>query len=522
MAITNLRERTVVRFGATLVATVFRVGVSFLSGLVVARGLGSAGFGDLNFLLGSFTAVNLILDMGTSTAYYTFVAQRRRRTAFFLVYLIWTLGIQFVGTVCVLWLILPEGALLRAWPGQSRGLVLLAFGVTFMTTQMWTMVSQLGEALRQTIVVQIFAATQASAHFVLVVVARYSGWLTIRSVMWLLILEYVVLASFLAFRFLPRAVENVNDREPVWSIVRAFVRYCRPLMLYGWVGFCYHFADRWFLQNFAGSREQGFFSISQQFSAISLFATASIINVFWKEMAEARERNDQQRQKQLYTVVRRGLYFVAAWTSCLLIPYSSEIVRWLLGSDYSGASLAMAIMFLYPIHQSLGQIQSTVFYATGQTSLYSKIGIVNMLISIPVSYFLLAPRTQSIPGLHLGAAGLASKMVVLQMLGVCLLAYQLKRLYGWSEDNFYQGTVLLAFLGLGLVGRLLATRMFQVVLPPGGLATVISGVCFYIAGSSALLYFRPTLIGIDPRALRRWLDDRPWRSGSLLLTLSGR
>jgi len=47
-------ERVSIRFAASLVANLTRAGFSFAAGLLVARTLGAANYGDLNFLLGSF------------------------------------------------------------------------------------------------------------------------------------------------------------------------------------------------------------------------------------------------------------------------------------------------------------------------------------------------------------------------------------------------------------------------------------------------------------------------------------
>jgi len=506
----SFRERTIVRFAVTATANVFRLALSFLSGLVVARGLGAANYGDFSFLLGSFTAINLILDMGSSPAYYTFLAARKRKPTFFLVYLLWTIGIQFGGTVLVLWLILPERAVHWVWAGQGRNLVLLAFGVSFMTTQIWTMVSQLGEALRRTIIVQACATTQALLHLILVAYAAHRGWLSVQIVFWFLIAEYALLALVLGIRFLPESMANSGAQtDTVRSTVADFVRYCKPLVVYGWVGFFYHFADRWLLQTFGGSRQQGFFSIGQQFGAVSLLATTSIINVFWKEIAEARERHDSEREKKLYMAVRRALYFCGAWLSCLLIPYCREIVRWALGADYGGAWLPLAIMLIYPIHQSVGQIQGTVFYATGHTAAYSKIGVFMMLISIPIAYLMLAPRSAAVPGLNLGAVGLALKLVFLQLLSIGLLSYKLKRLHGWGTDYSHEAIVLLLLLTLGFTGRFVAGGLVAALLPGGRLTTALAGSIFYGVTSIALLYFRPMFIGIPNSELKRILGYRP-------------
>src|SRR5438477_7907587 len=84
-----LREHVAVRIGATLVANLLRAAFSFVSAIMIARGLGAAGYGDLNFLLGSFAAMSQLLDLGTSSAFYTFISQRRRSLSFALIYTGW-------------------------------------------------------------------------------------------------------------------------------------------------------------------------------------------------------------------------------------------------------------------------------------------------------------------------------------------------------------------------------------------------------------------------------------------------
>src|SRR5207302_11280701 len=189
-------ERVIVRFGATLLANSLRTGLSFLSGILIARGLGASGYGDLNFLLGTFAAFSQLLDMGTSSAFYTFISKRRRGEKFFLLYMGW-LSFQFVATIAVIGLLLPADALQRIWLGHDREIILLAFVASFFMTQLWGMVSQLGEAIRQTVVVQVGASVQAIAHLALVAAAFYWGWLNVQIVMWLLVGEYIMLAAFL-------------------------------------------------------------------------------------------------------------------------------------------------------------------------------------------------------------------------------------------------------------------------------------------------------------------------------------
>ncbi len=501
-------ERIMVRFGATLVTNLMRAGVSFLSGILIARGLGASGYGYLNFLLGSFAAFSQLLEMGTASAFYTFMSQRPRSRAFIGFYLAW-MGFQFAATVLLVGLLLPGSLIGRIWVGHEREIVLLAFGASFLMTQMWGMVSQLGEASRKTVIVQMAAVAQAVTHLILVAAAMHWNWLTVRTVMWLLVGEYILLAVVLG----PRLMQmNLTDQhggdDDVKTVVAEFASYCRPLVIYAWIGFLYAFADRWLLQRFGGAEQQGFFAVGQQFSNIALIATTSILKVFWKEIAEAQGRQDNQRTQHLFTSISRGLFFAAAWISCLLIPYSREILSWTVGSGYELAWLCLAIMFLYPVHQALGQIHGTFFLARSDTRSHACIGLFMMVISIPVTYFVLAPGL--LGGLGLGAVGLAVKMVMLQLIGVNLQAYVIARTSGWAFDYQYQGLVLLPLMLLGFASRWLTEEVLAVIAHLGirmvPVMLMLLSSTVYTALSLILLYRMPGLAGLTQGEVR-WAVD---------------
>jgi O-antigen/teichoic acid export membrane protein len=508
-----LSEGMLARFGASLIANLLRGGLTFVSGILIARQLGAAGYGDLNFLLGTFVALSQLLEMGTSAAFYTFISRKRRGAKFFLFYVGWLI-FQFVAVALLVGLVLPADVLRRIFVEQPKELMLLALTASFFMTQMWGMVSQLGEATRKTRIVQAAAVLQAIVHLALVALAVYWNWLSVQIVLALLIGEYFLLAVTLGPRMLSQtmATEAPCD-EDVKAVAAEFITYCKPLVAYVWVGFVYTFADRWMLQQFGGAEEQGYFAVGQQFANISLIASISVLKVFWKEIAEARERGDEQRVRWLYHSTRRGFYCVAALLSCLLIPYSQEILGWTVGAAYSGAALCLALMFLYPIHQSLGQIQGIFFYASGETGTHARIGLLMMGISLPITYFMLAPQSAIVPGLAWGAVGLAAKLVILQILGISLQAYVIARSNRWGYDYAYQGVVLgmlimlawgCKWVSAGILG--LAGSFYS------PLAMMLLGSTLYVAGSLAVFLRFPFLAGLTSEQvvrIRTALQSKP-------------
>ncbi len=414
--------------------------------MMVARGLGPEQYGIMMFLLGTFTALRSLLDMGSSTAFFTFLSQRQRSKRFVGWYFVW-LGLQFSLTLVMVGLLFPTSWIELFWKGEQRDLVILAFLAAYMQSVLWSVILQMGESQRLTRWVQGVAVTVALSHFLLTVLFWLGGWMAVRTVFGLMIFEWmiavVVIVKKLRFPHLP------EDNDTAKSVFNEFWRYCRPLILYSWLSFAYEFADRWLLQTYAGSEEQAYYAVAYQFGAIAAIATSSILNIFWKEIAEAHHQKNKTRVAVLYQRVSRSLFFVSAAGGAFLAPWAEEILRIALGAAYVGGTATLMIMFFYPLHQSMGQIASTIAFTTGGVVAYVKIGMAFMAISILVTYFVLASPDAPIPGLGMGSLGLASKMVLMQILSVNVLAFYLSRSLGIKFDWLFQPITILLTAGAG-------------------------------------------------------------------------
>lgn len=498
------------RFFSTLVSNSLRGGLSFISGVVVARALGPEDYGNFIFLLGSFIALASLVDMASSSAFYTFISQNKRGPKFYYYYTIWIL-IQFL-IILFLVLLLPATLKEEIWLGHPKGIILLAFFASFSMNQIWRFVGQIGESIRDTVSVQIRNATLSVAYLGCVVFLVSFHLISIK----IFLIANVFIHIFFVFGYAWRLYQKGNfyaeKNEYLGNVFSEFRVYCLPLILYAWIGFLYSFADYWLLQKFGGSAQQGYYAVGAKFASLSLIATTSILAVFWKEIAEANAMGNMERVRMLYYKVSRSLCFIGAVLSCLLIPFSKEILSLLLGPSYRSGGLPLSIMFLYPVHQSLGQITGTMFYATGQTKTQSKIGIFFMAISIPIAYLLLAPRSSLIPGLHLGAVGLAIKMVACQLVGVNLMAFfvakYINKPFNWSHQIY----ILILLLPMGFLSKFsIQWALSWVSLSQRSiLVMAISGI-LYFGGAIVLLYYFPALAGMNKEQINHsivWI--RKW------------
>ena len=484
------------RFIVSLITNVLRAAIGFTSAMLLARWLGPNEYGRMAFLLATFIAIKGLMDMGSSSAFFTFLSKRQRSARFISIYWGWV-GIQFLFSILVVGLVLPDGVVSGIWKGESRLWVVLALVAAFMQHTVWPIASQMAEAQRETVRVQKLSVLFACIHFAAVAILWAVGQLAIPLLFGVIALEWC-LAGCLASRLYQGHGETTGSgtksSDSVGNVWREFWVYCLPFIPYVWVGFASQFTDRWILQHFGGAIHQAYYAVAAQLASISLIATTSVVKILWKEVAEANERGDDELVQRLYQRANRILFMSGVLISCFCIPWTREIITLVLGEEYTAGALVLAIMFLYPIHQALGQVNGTMFYALELTRPYVVIGIAHSIISIVTVYFLLAPADAILPGLGLSSMGLALKMVIVQFIMVNFSMWWLARKKGWEYSMSYQlaGIVIFLFAGFAVY---YATNLFI----SGSLHVVIRGCMagtVYIAFASAVLYLMPWLIGM--------------------------
>jgi O-antigen/teichoic acid export membrane protein len=486
------------RFFFTVGANVFRGLLSFITGMLLARLLGPESFGSMAFLLGTFMGVLKLLDMGSSSAFFTFMSQKPRSKRFVRSFFTW-LAFQFLLPLCVIGLLFPTQWVEVVWHGEKLSLVLLAFTAIFMQGPVWSAIQNAGESQRRTHWIQSISVVVATVHLLAVIFLWLVGWLGLYAIFFAIIFEYLVAAiiAHKRFSYNKEVIDTASSLEE--PILRKYLDYCLPLIPYSWVGFFYIFTDRWLLQNYSGSVEQAYYAISAQFATVALIITTSILRIFWKEVAEARKQDDNERVRRLYQKVSRLLFFVGSVIAGFLIPWAEELLKNILGEAYVGGVTTLTIMFLYPIFQSAGQIGSTMLYACEKISIQSKIGIIFMIVSMIVTYFILAPSDAVLPGLNLASEGLAMKMVVMAFIQVNILAYIIARIWNWPFDWVYQPVGLLGCVGLGWIVNAGATSFIGEMFP-WFVTLFVSGV-FYIFLVAILVYIMPWLIGMTRKEI---------------------
>lgn len=503
------------RFLVSLGSNFTRSALSFVSGVLVARGLTPAGYGHLYFLTSSFNSFRALLDLGSASAFFTFISRDNPDQKIFTIYFAW-LAAQCLLIVSGVLVILPDTVVEAVWLKHPRSLIVLAFAATFCQQQLWTTVIQMAEANRLTVKLQAFNVAIALTHLAAVAILWLTDLISVSAIFVLLVVEFTM-AAIIAIKLLQLGVIiRQKSGGTTWSrreTLLAYWGYCRPMILLSIANFLYEFADRWILQRYGGPSQQGYFQIASQFAAVSLLATVSVVNILWKETAEAAARRDLERIRVLYGRVTKGLMLVGAMGAGVLVPWSQEIVVLFWGNSYLLAAPALAVMFLYPMHQSMGQVGSTVLLAGGHSGIYTALGIIFPLVNLPITYLVQAPAASNfIPGFELGAMGMAVKTVVLNIISVNIQAWLISRRYGWPMEWGYQIYSLLSMMALGYAAKTLTMAgmsIFDLTTVPRLWSMIIGGLVFAPAALT-LIWTCPKLAGLDRSEIQQfWARIKP-------------
>jgi len=234
-------------------------------------------------------------------------------------------------------------------------------------------------------------------------------------------------------------------------------KFSSSIFVFNIIGIAIGLFDLWLLQHISGSIETGFYGLAYSIAAMCFLFTSAMTPIITREFSKAYENSEIDKIKQLFKKYIPMLYAVSAYFG-VFVAFESEILLQLFTDDkFKGAATALVIMAFYPIHQTYGQLSSSLFFATGKTRQYRNIGIVSSLIGLVFSFIF-------IYWLELGAAGFAYKMIFIQIIGVNIqLFFNVRflkiRLLPFIQHQFF---LLILFIGLAFV----STQYLQFIESP--------------------------------------------------------
>lgn len=486
-----------VRVFATTVANIFSSSLRFITNIFIARALGPSAYGELNFLLASVPGIRAFMELGTTQAFFTFISRNDKPAGIYYWYFKW-LFFQLVIMTMLVVLLETTGYMDTFWLGISTPLVFMAIYASFLKDTLWSTFNNIAEAKRETIAIQTRNAIIALAHFMLVIIFYFTGMLSVGKILFLIQIEVVAAVLFSLRLVKSEDGKGYERKSSLRNVVAKIKPYCAPLILYSLVGGVSAFGERWILQKYGGSIQQGLYSMSFYLGSLAMLVPASMQKVLWKEIAEATSSGRHDSAYNYYKTGSHLCFISASILAGLSIPWSEQIVSMLAGANYREGASIFSCMVLFSVYQSFGQITGTTLYAVSHTRLLSGIGITGMVAGLIVTYFMIAPADAIVPGLGFGGMGLAIKMLVLTVVVTSVQNVLVCRAQKWPVDWQYQPRTIAVLLASGYISRYLADGLGN------GVSVHIKmslAILIYLCIAALVLLKRPSILGIESQEI---------------------
>ncbi|MDR0827574.1 MAG: oligosaccharide flippase family protein [Desulfovibrio sp.] len=467
---------------------------------VLPRALGPAAYGNFSFATALFLNFTNFFDLGSSTCLNTSLAKRPDEFKLAAFYLRFALIVLLLCLASALIMHLP-GAGAALMPGLP---LWLAFPAALWAYITW--IGRIGRGMNDALGLTAGSESvrmASNALAALLILALFAGGML--DLKTLFAQQYLCLGLagagfiFVMRKAWPAPLRFALSKEESAAYTREFKAYCAPLFVIALGSALALSAERWLLQFFEGSVQQGYFSLSQKIGAACILFVTAMTPLLTRELAVAHSRQDRAGMAALLDRYAPMLYAVSAWLSCFILVEAPAVLFIFGGEAYAAALPAVRILALYPIHQGYGQVAAAIFYAGGQTGPLRNLTLWTLAAGLPLAWLLLAPA--DLFGLGLGATGLALKMTVLQFLSVNLLLYAARRYapFSYTRNLLHQLLCPLAFLGAAL----LTARISSGLGGPTDIGRFLASGFAYALVSLVLLLACPFIGGLRRGDLRR-------------------
>jgi O-antigen/teichoic acid export membrane protein len=498
-------DRVGARYLATLAGQALRLAAAAVVAVIVPRTLGPAVYGTYTFLLQTAAMLRACVDVSSQQAFFTFSSQERASGPLTRLYAL-ALALQFVLVMLFVGIAVAADRYEWLWPGQAPDQI---FWVTLVDWALFLVLSlqQLGDSKGLTIYPQLIGAIASLLSLLALLVLWSTDMLSFYSFVWLN-LSSAALTAFALGVWLVR-----RHRGLVWQgalsarvYLNRWWQFARPLLLLQIYLPLVSYLGIWLVQRWSGAAEQGYYALALQWSSLALIFTNAGVSIFWREIAHQSAGGRVSLAAQTYERFSRLLFFLSLGLACGLSASSATLVSVVAGEQFEPAVVAVALMAFYPAAQTLGQLSTAALKATERTSTFARWSILLSIPDLLLVWFLLAPRSATIPGLNLGAEGMAIRTALYGLASVHVLDWLNCR----SMSIGFGGVLWRRVACFAMVGALaFATlRLGTAWLQAAGISAPVAlsaMACAYAASLFGLLWVVPAVAGVTRAEMLRTL-----------------
>ena len=496
------------RFIYKLATNVLGVFLTFFQASLVSRAFGPRTYGDYNLLINFFGQFVAFVEMRSSTFLYTSISRNRTGTRVVAVYFYVALAIAVVVVLFPLFAI-AVGARNAIWPDQNA-LTIIAVSIVSVVVWYTDLLSKICDAVGATLSLERARMVSRILLFIAVAVAMRWTLLNFQSYLTLQLISNALLVLVLGIALARTGVFARQTFHPTKLEMRStlgnMVSYSHPLFVYTLVAFAGNYADRWLLQRFHGSIEQGLFSLALNIGVAFNVLINALHPLVMREFSVAFEQQDMQRARNVFTKLILASYTLSAFFLCYAAVNADAFIGIVGGESFQDAAGVFAIMAFLPILHNYSMLSGSALYAAHKTKLIRNIGLVTIPLGVAATFLLIGPNDYG--ALSLGAMGLAVKVVALEFIGNNIVLYFNCRMLGlhFGKHVLHQVSVIALLAAAAYVSRQSA-HLILGATTTNWLSVMLLGGLIYVGISGFMFYFSPSLTGVDKREALAFLKQ---------------
>jgi O-antigen/teichoic acid export membrane protein len=279
----SLKKRYLFKLINNLVGLI--VGVATQS--IVPRALGPASYGNFSFLTNFFWQTVGFLNLNSSTAFYTKLSQRQNEKGLISFYGFFIIGLGLVlclfVTICF-----ASGFSEYIWPGQITIFVIMAALWAFLRLNNDALIL-VADAFGLTVKSESINVTIKLFGLLIIFFLFWMNWVTLTNyfIYFLFILIVTICCLVWVIQssgFVILGNWRINKKQAK-GYTQEFIQFCLPLVVFIAFSTAATILDRWLLQKFSGSVQQGFYGLAYQIGTICFLFVSAMIPLVMREYA---------------------------------------------------------------------------------------------------------------------------------------------------------------------------------------------------------------------------------------------
>ena len=495
----SLKKRYAIKLLANIVTGI----INAVLVAIVPKALGPIVYGQFTFLQQFFNQLVAFLDASTSIGFFTKLSAKNSRKELIKVYSFFSLVLLSI-LFLFLFLIKQLGYSEVFLSGIPNDYIYLGLWFGFLTwfTQVYIKIS---DAYALTVSVELIKIIHKLLMLgALLYIINYLPF----DLSFYYYFHFLSLVSFilvLSFLFCNKGIVSASVfsvKTDYKNICYEFYKFCSPLFLFNCIAISIGIFDIWLLQNTSGSIETGFYGLAYSIAAMCFLFTSAMTPVITREFSKSFAENNLVEISRLFLRYVPMLYAIAAYFSVFIVFEAENLLSIFTDERFKNAYFALVILAFYPLHQTYGQINTSLFFATEETVKYRNIGLLSSLVGLVFSYLFIYK-------LEYGAAGFAWKMVLTQLLGVNFQLFcNIKKLkLNFLSFLYHQIYTVIFFCIIAYVSS-------KVINIESSLEInfIVTGVVYSFFGALCIFIF-PSIIGVSRQQLFTTLSNTLKRKG---------